>query len=77
MNHLEAKQEENELVKLLSTKYPDLIAHIDIFEATDEIVISFFWNRITIEKWNDATSFKCHNKDYQKVLKTEIIPYFI
>lgn len=77
MNHLEAEQEEKELAKLLNTKHPDLIVHIDVFEATDEIVISFFWNRITMERWNDATSFKCQSKDYQKVLKTEIIPHFI
>ncbi len=76
MNYLEAKQKEEELVKLLQLKYPDLTGHIDIIEATNEIVISFFWNRLTIQKWNDAISFKCKNVDYQTTLQNKILPYF-
>ena len=76
MKQQEAEQKTNELIEMLRPKYSDLVAHVDIVDGTDEIVISFFWNRISVEKWNDAKTFKCKAKDYQTVVDTKIIPFF-
>lgn len=77
MNHKEAKQKTSELIELFKPKYSDLVANVDIIEGTNDIVISFFWNRISVQKWNDAQTFKCNSKDYQTVLENEIIPFFL
>ncbi|REG83033.1 hypothetical protein [Winogradskyella sediminis] len=76
MTHKEAEQKANELTKMFKSKYSDIVAHVDLIEGTDEIIISFFWNRISVERWNDAQTFKCKDMDYQKVLEKEIIPFF-
>jgi len=76
MNHKEAQQKANELIKLFKPKYTDLVAHIDIVEGTNDIVISFFWNRISKQMWNDTQSFKCKANRYQTILETEILPFF-
>lgn len=76
MNHREATQKAAELVEMLKSKYADIVAHIDVVDGTNDIVISFFWNRKSVEMWNDTQSFRCEAKDYQKLLETEIIPFF-
>lgn len=76
MKQQEAEQKANELVEMLRPKYSDLVAHVDIVDGTDDIVISFFWNRISAEQWNDAKRFRCKDIDYQTVVDTKIIPFF-
>ena len=76
MNINDAKIKEAELIQLLKDRYPDIVAHIDPINGTDEIAISFFWNRISAQRWNNAQSFKGKSVDYQKILTNEIIPYF-
>ena len=58
MNRNEASKKETELIKLFENRYPDIVTHIDIVEGADEIAISFFWNRISKQRWNDAQTFK-------------------
>ncbi|TBV26544.1 hypothetical protein DMZ43_05615 [Meridianimaribacter sp. CL38] len=76
MNIEKTEQEALKLQEHLNTKYPDLVAHIDTVEGTDDIVISFFWNRISTVKWNDAKTFKCKSSDFHKVVNSEILPFF-
>ena len=76
MTPKEAERKGIKLTKMFKSKHPDIIAHVDLIEGTDEIVISFFWNRISVEKWSDAQTFRCKGIDYLNVLKMEIIPFF-
>ncbi len=76
MTRNEANKKETELIKLLEKQYPDIVAHIDIIDGTDEIAISFFWNRISVQRWNDAQTFKGKARDYQMIIETEILPFF-
>ncbi len=76
MTNQEAKQKEKQLTELFKSKYPDIISHVDLINETEEINISFFWNRISKERWNDAKTYRIKAVDYQKVLETEIIPFF-
>ena len=47
-----------------------------IQSAPHSDLVRFFWNRISVDRWNDAQTFKCKDMDYQKVLEKEIIPFF-
>ncbi|TYP73663.1 hypothetical protein [Aquimarina intermedia] len=58
MTRQQADLNENELIELVSKKYLDLISHIDLIKGIDEISISFFWYRISKDKWNNAKSFR-------------------
>ncbi|EMQ93774.1 hypothetical protein D778_01535 [Xanthomarina gelatinilytica] len=67
---------EQELTNLLKSKHSDIKSHVDEFDKKGTIIISFFWDRISKENWNNAKKFKCHINDYPKILETEILPYF-
>ena len=49
MTPKEAERKGIKLTKMFKSKHPDIIAHVDLIEGTDEIVISFFWNRISVD----------------------------
>jgi hypothetical protein len=51
MTKQEATQIENQLTEMFKIKHPDIKTHIDSFEGTDKIVITFFWNRISQQQW--------------------------
>jgi adenylate cyclase len=67
---------EKELTSLLKSKHSDLRAHVDEFDSNGTIIISFFWDRISKQNWNNAKKFKCHINDYPKIIETEILPFF-
>lgn len=76
MTEQQAEKIEIQLTEKLKIKHPDIKTHVDIINGTNEINISFFWNRISVEKWNDAKSFRMNSEEYNNKLTTEIIPYF-
>ena len=76
MTEQEAKQTEMQLTEMFKAKFFDIKCHIDIVGETDKINISFFWNRISIEKWNDSKNFRIKDTDFQHILENEIIPFF-
>ncbi|WP_298760546.1 hypothetical protein [uncultured Psychroserpens sp.] len=67
---------ESEITILLKNKHSDIRTHIDTFDTKGTINISFFWDRISNQQWQGATSFKCHINDYPKIIETDILPYF-
>lgn len=69
-------QIENQLTERFKTKHSDIKIHIDFVTGTDEIIISFFWNRISQEKWNEYKSFRIKSINYESTLISEIIPFF-
>ena len=73
MNRIEAAQKEIELATLLSTKYPDIQAHVDLIAGSDEIIISFFWDQINRDHWAKSKSFRCKSTDYNNILNNEIM----
>lgn len=76
MNRQETEQIASELTERFKSNHPDLTAHVESVEGTNDILISFFWNRISLEKWDDTQSFRCKCGNYQSVLESEIIPFF-
>jgi hypothetical protein len=76
MTEQEAEQLQNKLTKQFQSKHADLVVHVDLVNGTNKINISFFWDRISLGKWNEAKTFRFDAKDYQKVLETDIIPFF-
>ena len=77
MTQQEAKKIEYQLTEMFKIRYPDIKSHVDLIPGTDEINISFFWNGISKEKWNNAKSFRMKSEVYSKRLKMEIIPFFM
>ena len=76
MTKQEATQIENQLTEMFKIKHPDIKTHIDTIEGTDKIEITFFWNRISQQKWDDSKSFRMESLNYEKILTSEIIPFF-
>lgn len=76
MTKQEAIQIETQLTEMFKTKHQDIKTHIDFIEGTDKIVISFFWNRISQQKWDEFKSFRMESLNYESILTTEIIPFF-
>lgn len=76
MTRNDANRKETELKDLLKNQYPDISPHIDVIDGTEEIAISFFWNRLSAESWNDAQIFRGKSGDYEKILLTEVVPFF-
>lgn len=67
---------ERELTNHLKSKHSDIKSHVDEFDKKGTIIISFFWDKISNQQWNGATSFKCHINDYPRIIETDILPYF-
>lgn len=67
---------ENQLTEMFKSKHSDIKTHIDFVNGTDKIIISFFWNRISQEKWDGCKTFRMKTQDYESILATEIIPFF-
>ena len=76
MTNQEAKQIENHLTEMFKIKHPDIKVHIDLIEGTDKIVITFFWNRISQQNWEDSQSFRMKYQNYESIITSEIIPFF-
>lgn len=76
MTKQEAIQIETQLTEMFKTKHPDIKTHIDFIDGTDKIVISFFWNRLSQQKWDNAKSFRMESLNYESILTSEIIPFF-
>jgi hypothetical protein len=77
MTQQEAKQRENELNELLNPKYSDLVSHVDLINGTDKINIAFFWNKISSQKWKECKTYRINANDFQNILETQIIPFFL
>ncbi len=76
MTKQEATQIENQLTEMFKIKHPDIKTHIDTIEGTDKIVITFFWNRISQQNWEDSKSFRVKYQNFESILTSEIIPFF-
>lgn len=67
---------ENQLTEKLKVKFSDIKTHVDFIYGTDKMVISFFWNRISQERWGNYKSFTFNSINYRSILNSEIIPFF-
>lgn len=76
MNEIERRQQEIRLVTIFKDKLKDIVAHIDFVEKNNELIISFFWNRLSRDHWKDHMSFKSELENYEKTIQNDIIAYF-
>nr|WP_321231288.1 hypothetical protein [uncultured Psychroserpens sp.] len=73
MTQKEAEQKTIELIKLLKPKYDDVSAHIDLVKGTDKINVSLFWNRKSVDFYNESKSYRIKSSDYDKLLNEDIM----
>lgn len=69
------KKVELDLIDFSNKYFPkDLIIDTELYRETEEIRISFFWNKNEINSsvWNDSRTFIFKTEEYQEVLENKI-----